>query len=145
MTAAIDAAVTAFFSAFDNRDGPAKVAVLREVMRSDATVIRVGDGTVQAMALEAFIEPRAKLLSDGTLTRFHEWEVESSTFVFGRMATRVSRYEKDGLLSGAPYRGAGWKSFQLVCDDSTWRIASLTWADEEPGLALSDAAWTERP
>jgi len=90
----------------------------------------VAPDEVAVWDLDAFIAPRAAMLSDGTLTGFHEWETEGRTLVAGNIASRASRYAKAGLLKGADYRGAGRKFIQFHRRDGRWLISSVLWEDE---------------
>ena len=127
----IDKLIAAFFSAFDNRTGskPRLTAVLGCFADKAVIARSVGPATQIYTAME-FATPRIELLTSGTLVDFHEIETSSSTSILGSLATRTSRYRKDGLLNGAPYAGVGTKFFQLVALDSGWRILSLAWIDD---------------
>ncbi len=64
--------------------------------------------------LDAFIEPRQKMLTDGTLTEFREWEVAERTEIFGSIAHRFSEYRKSGFHQGEWFEGSGHKTTQFV-------------------------------
>ena len=141
---AIDAVIRDFFRAFDNRRGPPDMGILRRVMASWARVGHAAGDTVETTSLEAFLEPRQALLTDGSVTDFHEWEVHSRTCVFGPVATRVSYYAKQGIASGTPFAANGYKMFQLWQQRGTWRIEHLSWADRADGLEAAFAGWSEQ-
>lgn len=128
--AEIDALVRRFFSAFCNRGVLPRVAELPSMFLPGAaiTVVRPG-AAAETWGVAGFVEPRAALLSEGRLLDFEEHEVDARTEVQGSLAWRVSRYQKAGVLDGAPYRGGGWKLFSLVRVESGWKIAALTWED----------------
>ncbi|HEY2807937.1 MAG TPA: hypothetical protein VGI91_04020 [Steroidobacteraceae bacterium] len=128
--ARIDELVAAFFRAFDNRPGTTPSAFAMAELFVETAVIcqHRGDGYELCSPLQ-FARPRAELLTNGTLSGFHEWEVESTTTVRGPLATRVSRYAKTGSLNGAPYGGGGTKVFQLARLNGHWRILALSWFD----------------
>ena len=90
----------------------------------------------EAYDLALFIAPRRKLLEDGTLTEFGEWEVSERTEVLGQVAQRMSIYRKRGRLQGVPFDTHGVKSLQFVKTPAGWRIAALAWDDEREGLEL---------
>lgn len=79
--------------------------------------------------LDAFIAPREKILTDGTLTEFSEWEVSERTEIFGSVAHRFSHYRKSGFLDGAWFEGSGHKTTQFVRTAAGWRMSSLAWDD----------------
>lgn len=127
----IDALISDFFAAFDNRDGriPRHDAVLG--CFADAAVIVVHrDGKPEVCSPQEFADPRIRLLTGGGLVDFHEWETSASTQIVGGIATRTSRYAKLGMHNGAPYSGAGTKFFQLAMFPTGWRIVALSWIDD---------------
>lgn len=127
---AIDALIAAFFSAFDNRNGPLALDGILSCFADKAVIARsLGEHTELYTPLE-FAAPRIALLTQGALVDFHEAETEAVTDCFGAIATRISRYRKSGVLDGKPYAGSGTKCFHLVAIDGGWRIAALAWADD---------------
>jgi hypothetical protein len=130
MSDELDALVTALYAAFDNRDGRVPDGdALRALFTDDATITRVADGEPDTWDAEGFVSPRIALLTGGALVDFHEWETESRTLVLEHIASRWSTYEKEGLLDGADYRGAGDKLLHFRRVAGEWRIASLLWED----------------
>lgn len=128
----IDALITRFFSAFDNRNGARPMpAAITECFTEKATIVRRFESGAELCTVNEFADPRIALLTQGTLREFHEWEVSSTTHVYGGIAVRTSRYAKAGLLDGNDYAGSGTKCFQLVDMDNGWRIASLAWVDDD--------------
>ncbi|MBS0380770.1 MAG: DUF4440 domain-containing protein [Proteobacteria bacterium] len=127
----IDTLIQRFFSVFDNRgDTKPRVADLLDCFTAKATIVRQDRGATELYTVLEFAAPRIKLLTEGTLVQFHEWEESSSTQVFGGIAARVSRYGKAGILNGNDYSGSGTKCFQLVDAGTGWRISSLAWVDD---------------
>lgn len=128
--AEIDALIAAFYAAFDNRGGRAPALNdLRAMFSAEATITRVSPPSADTWSPEDFITPREVMLSDGTLTEFHEWEIEASTTVFDNIASRRSIYEKQGLFNGEPYGGGGRKFIQMCRTGDDWRISSILWED----------------
>lgn len=127
----IDALVATFYAAFDNRDGRApRTEALRATFTVEGRVTKVSGEGIVTWTVDEFIAPRAAMLTDGTLTDFHEWEVEAETTVTGAIASRRSVYRKAGTLNGAPYEGEGRKFLQLCRDGGEWRIVSVLWQDD---------------
>ena len=57
--------------------------------------------------------------------------------VFGNMAQVWSAYEARTAPGEAPPERRGINSIQLYCEaDGRWRIISMIWDNERPGLAL---------
>jgi len=131
----IDELVARFFGVFDNRNGrvPDFAAFATLFIRGAVITVR-NAGNVQVLSLADFVAPREKLLTGGALTDFHEWELESDTFVSGGIASRNCRYRKEGTMNELPYTGQGTKSFHFVRTDSGWRIASVLWEDSDAAI-----------
>jgi ribosomal-protein-serine acetyltransferase len=103
--------------------------VLRELFLPEALII-CRTGELRSFNLEQFIAPRVRLLADGTLTDFAEWELSERTEIFDGIALRSSRYRKSGVLNGARFESQGVKLMQLVRTTAGWRLSSLSWEDE---------------
>lgn len=80
--------------------------------------------------LESFIEPREKILTNGTLTNFVEKEVSHTTSVFGNIAQRKCSYEKSGELNGEMFRGEGVKLMQFIKTNDKWFLSAVSWSDK---------------
>lgn len=81
--------------------------------------------------LNTFIEPRKKILSDGTLTEFEEYEIFEETNIFGNIAQRFSKFEKKGFYKATNFKEKGNKLFQYVKTSNGWKISSVIWEDEK--------------
>ncbi|MFE4716178.1 DUF4440 domain-containing protein [Streptomyces sp. NPDC057889] len=126
----IDAITAEFFGAFDNRGGSeADVDRIRRLTIPGAAIVSTGPATT-AYTVDEFIEPRRKLLSDGRLVEFSEWETSEHTQIAGDIAARFGEYRKSGVMNGEPFEGGGTKSIQFVRTPEGWRIASFTWYDQ---------------
>lgn len=128
----IGALTAAFFSAFTNSDGPAPVDRLYETCLPEALIVNATAETPIVYTLREFIEPRRALLASGTLTDFREYEISGDTNVAGRIAYRMTRYEKTWAEAGVPKHGAGTKIFSFVLVPGGWKIASVLWYDDAP-------------
>ncbi len=146
MQSQIDHIVREFFLAFDNRNGRrVDLGALRPLFVPGALIVKNTLTASETMSVDEFIRPRQALLTGGGLVDFHEWEVDSSTFVFGGIACRTLRYAKDGILQGIPFSGEGVKSLHLSRSDAGWRISSMVWQDAEPGLPIDVIAFHVHP
>ncbi|MFI6850591.1 nuclear transport factor 2 family protein [Kitasatospora sp. NBC_00085] len=125
----IDALTAEFFGAFDNRGGkPADVARLRRLLIPGGVIVNTGPA-LTVYTVDEFVEPREKLLSDGRLVEFSEWETSERTEIVGDVASRVGEYSKSGMMNGQPYEGSGTKVFQFVRTAEGWRIVAFSWSD----------------
>lgn len=137
---AIDAIVRDFFELFTNTGGrtPSLRAIF-DLCIPEAIISKCVATAPEAMSLEAFIAPRAKILTDGTLVDFREHETAHRTNIIGNVAQRVCTYAKSGVLRGAPFEQRGVKVFQLVRTAAGWRIAAVAWDDEREGVTFEPA------
>jgi len=99
-------------------------------------LIRNLTGDPEVSTVEEFVAPRRRLVADGELTAFEEVEVADVTHVFGNVAHRLSSYRKRGTTGGEDFTGAGIISTQCVRTPDGWRISSMAWDDERPGLLV---------
>ncbi|MEU2066118.1 GNAT family N-acetyltransferase [Streptomyces anulatus] len=129
--AELDQLTRAFLGAFTNTGGTRpNVGAIREVFIPQGRIIsNVGDELV-IYDLDAFITPRERMLTDGTLIEFSEWEVAERTEIFGSIAHRFSQYRKSGFLNGAWFEGSGRKTTQFVRTPTGWKMSSMAWDDE---------------
>lgn len=103
----IDVATAEFFDAFDNRGGKAAdVARIRRLVLPSGVIVKTGP-EFEVYTVDAFIEPRQRLLTDGRLVEFSEWEISEQTEIAGDIASRFGEYRKSGILDGEPFEGAG--------------------------------------
>ncbi|MEV6018197.1 MULTISPECIES: nuclear transport factor 2 family protein [unclassified Streptomyces] len=125
----IDALTAQFFGAFDNRGGkPADVDRIRRLMLPGGVIVKTGpDFTVYTV--DEFIEPRRRLLADGRLVEFSEWETAEQTRTTGDIASRTSEYSKSGILDGEPFEGGGTKTLQYARTPDGWQITAVAWHD----------------
>ncbi|MGW7069308.1 DUF4440 domain-containing protein [Streptomyces sp. NPDC054855] len=126
----IDAITAEFFGAFDNRGGrAADVARIRRLMLPGGVIVSTGP-KFTVYTVDEFVEPRERLLSEGRLTEFSEWETSERTEIEGDIASRFGEYRKSGTLDGAPFEGGGTKTIQFVRTPEGWRIAAFSWYDK---------------
>lgn len=128
---AINQVIDQFFGAFDNRHNTRPDFIgLAHLFLDSAMIYKHQGDKLEAMTVTEFIEPRAQMLVDGTLSDFHEWEIAPQTIIDGDIASRICQFGKSGLYNGQPYEGEGRKHIQLLNTQSAWRIASVIWQDD---------------
>jgi len=120
-----------FFNLFDNTNNKIPDwTIVQKICIPEIIIIKKTGLTEVVYNLTNFIEPRRTILSNGTLTNFHEQELEEETQIIGHIAHRRSRYQKSGNLSGKSFVETGTKLFQYIKTNNGWRINSLVWEDD---------------
>lgn len=111
-------------------------AGLHELFIASGLLIKNSGATPEINTVREFIEPRQASVDAGDLTRFHEAEIAEATEIFGNVAQRFSAYVKSGTLKGVPFAARGMISTQFILTPAGWRMSSMAWDDERPGLKL---------
>ncbi|MGW6706524.1 GNAT family N-acetyltransferase [Streptomyces sp. NPDC054956] len=128
--AELDRLMETFLGAFTNKGGGRpNLGAVHEVFIPQGTIIKNVGAEPVVYDLDSFVEPREKILTDGTLTEFSEWEVSERTEVIGTVAHRFSEYAKSGYLDGEWFEGSGRKTTQFVRTPAGWRMSSMAWDD----------------
>lgn len=111
-------------------------AKLHELFIEPGLLIKNSGATPEISTVWQFILPRQTSVDAGELTQFHEAELTETTEVFGNVAQRFSAYFKSGTLKGASFEARGMISTQFILTPVGWRMSSMAWDDERPGLKL---------
>ncbi len=119
-----------FFKLFDNTLNEPDFRPINRLCTASASIIRKSDTQADVYGLESFIEPRKKILTDGTLQQFREFETDEETRIIGNIAQRYSKYRKQGLLNGVYFEGRGHKFFHFMKEGGEWKIVQVIWEDE---------------
>lgn len=119
---------------------------IRHYYHPEARLVRTGvnpDGTpfVSVFTLDAYIENVRQML-DGV--RFSEVEVAQESVVFGNVARLTSVYEYTRQSANETVCGRGVNFFTLVHDAGQWRVMSIVWDNERPGLSLPPEVYSPR-
>jgi len=132
---AIDKLITRFFGVFTCNEGQKPdLRLVYDLFIVEGLIIKSTTAGLETYNLKQFIEPREKMFSDGTLADFQEKELQERTTIFGNIAQRYCLYQKSGSMSGTRFETKGVKTIQLVKTAQGWKISSLAWDDERPGL-----------
>ncbi|RNF83743.1 hypothetical protein EER27_10245 [Lysobacter psychrotolerans] len=67
---------------------------------------------------------------------FYELEVQNIIEVFGNIAHAFSTYEAWEDAEKTKFVKRGINSIQFYNDGQSWRIVSMIWDDERPGLVM---------
>ena len=127
--AAVDRLTAAFFAAFTSGASTA-LDEMPELFLPQALIVRTCGGEPTCYTVAEFIEPRRRLLNDGSLLGFSEWETDGHTEFYGDIAHRFGGYAKSGVQNGIAFEGKGMKSIQFVRTGEGWRISAVAWDDE---------------
>ncbi|RKN40828.1 GNAT family N-acetyltransferase [Streptomyces hoynatensis] len=132
--AELDRLMGAFLAAFTNAGGRrADVEAVRDLFVPGALLVSHTGEQPVVMDLDAFIASRQRMLTDGTLTEFSEWEAGERTEIAGSLAHRLSTYRTSGRRDGKRFEGGGHKTTQFLRTPAGWRMSSVAWR-EEPAL-----------
>jgi len=135
--ARLDALMAAFFAAVSFEEGgKPSYQDLYDLFIPSGLLIRASDDQPEIATVSQFIEPRQKRVDSGELVRFREAETAEITEIFGNVAQRFSTYTKSGLSGGSPIEGQGVISIQFIRVGGSWKISSMAWDDERPGLVI---------
>ena len=113
-------------------------ARIRDLFIDKGKLIRSSSEVPEVSSVDEFIASRQKLVDEGALTSFEEVETAETTDVCGNIAHRLSTYEKRGTMHGEATDGRGVISTQFVRTPGGWKMSSMAWDDERPGLAIPD-------
>jgi hypothetical protein len=111
---------------------------IRDLFIDGGMLIKNSGPEPEIATVEQFIAPRQALVDSGALTEFEETESADITEVFGNIAHRLSTYGKRGVQNGVAFEAIGVISTQFILTPAGWRMTSMVWDDERPGLALPD-------
>ena len=128
-----------FFRAVSFEGGEAPPYDLLHALFIEAGLLIKNSGaTPEISTVRQFIEPRLASVRSGELTRFNETALSETTCIFGNVAHRFSAYAKSGTLKGVPFSARGMISTQFILTPSGWKISSMAWDDERPGLSIPE-------
>jgi len=99
-------------------------------------LIRNSGQAPRISTVEQFIAPNQALVDSGELVSFVEAEIAHRTEIFGRIAHRLSTYTKSAVTRAGATETRGVNSMQFVETASGWRMSSVAWDDERPGLTI---------
>ncbi|MFT3683245.1 MAG: hypothetical protein QM791_23500 [Ferruginibacter sp.] len=127
----IDRLCKEFFDLFTNAGGrQPQLERVYDLVLPATIIIKKDKDTEEIYTLAAFIEPRKKILTDGTLTGFSEWETAEHTSIDNNIAQRRSEYKKEGVLNGMFFKQEGIKLFQFIKTAKGWQITAVMWEDK---------------
>jgi ketosteroid isomerase-like protein len=134
--------VTAFFVLVSFAAGESPdYAALRALFARDAALVKATTAAPERWTVDEFVLLRRQQVASGELASFCERESSQVTELFGNVGHRFSAYEKRGTRHGGrAFATRGMVSTQFVRTTSGWRISSMAWDDERPGLRVRTPA-----
>ena len=119
-----------FFNLFTNtKQKKLELEKINDICFPETIIIKKDKDKQEIFNIETFINPRKKILSDGTITEFEEYEIIGETKIVNNLAQRFSKYQKKGYLNGEYFEGNGTKFFQYTKTTTGWKINSVIWED----------------
>ena len=138
--AATQSLIAAFFAAVSFPEGGApQYERIRDLFIREGLLIKNSADAPEVSDLDAFIAPRQELVDSGRLTSFEELELAARTEAFGNVAHRLSTYAKRGVQDGVAFSAIGVITTQFVATPAGWRMSTMAWDDERPGLVVPES------
>src|SRR5262249_60234150 len=113
-------------------------ADLPDLFLAGAVLIMNSGASPEISTVEEFVRSRRAAFDRGELRSFEETELAERTELFGNIAHRFSPYRKRALTDRGAIDTRGAISTQFVRTADGWRISSMAWDDERPGLELAE-------
>jgi hypothetical protein len=137
VTVELKTLIDAFFGAVSFATGrtPAYTRI-RDLFIDGGKLIKNSATPPEISSVDTFIATRQRQIDSGALTSFEEVETNEVTEVFGNIAHRFTTYEKRGTVDGERIQGRGVISTQFIHTPGGWKMTSMAWDDERPGLAI---------
>lgn len=128
----IDQLTKSFFNIFTNiNNQQPNWNIIHTICLPETIIIKKSSNEEEIYSLNAFIEPRKKILSDGTLTEFEEYEIFEETKILDNIAQRYSKFQKNGYFNQTYFKEQGNKLFQYIKTNNVWKISSVIWEDDK--------------
>jgi hypothetical protein len=129
-TRAIDYITEDFYESLSFQDGEMPdLETIKGLFYDDGLLVNNSFGKPVKFTAEAFTLALEAQIAAGTLLQFMQRELYSKTEIFGKIAHRVSVYEYT-FSDQTEKMPRGVNYIQFVQVDDNWRIASMTWNDE---------------
>jgi len=111
---------------------------IRDLFIDGGVLVKNSGDVPEISTVDEFIEPRRKQVDSGELVSFEEVEISHLTDVFGNVGHRLSSYAKRGEIGGVAIDVRGVILTQFIRTPDGWRITSMAWDDERPGLVIPE-------
>jgi hypothetical protein len=136
-TAAMAKVLADFFAAVSFPEGARPdYPAMRGLFCEGAQLIKNSGDLPEISTVDEFILSRQQQVDSGELTSFEEVEVAHVTEAFGNVGHRFSTYQKRGTSNDVAFEARGIICTQFIRTPSGWKISSMAWDDERPGLRI---------
>ncbi|MEP6684279.1 MAG: hypothetical protein ABJA35_13515 [Parafilimonas sp.] len=102
-----------------------------------AQTINYISDTAQILSIDDFVKAFKNYVETTKIQSFTEQEIYGRTDQFGNIAQRISTY-KNYVNSVDVVKERGVNSFQLIKTPQGWKVSSMIWNVEKPGLSIPD-------
>jgi len=102
-----------------------------------AQMFNFRNDTLEIFTINQFVDLFRNFIESNSITSFYEEEIRGTTDQFGRVAQRISTY-RTYINSMDSITERGVNSFQLVKTPQGWKVSSIIWDVESPGLKIPD-------
>jgi hypothetical protein len=134
----IDSIINAMYGTISGPAGPRDWDRFRGLFVEGATMsavqVRDGESSLTVMAVEDYITNAGSFFEQNA---FFETEAARRVETFGRIAHVWTTYESRRSPDDEPF-ARGINSVQLYQSDDGWRIVSIHWDSERPGVPIPD-------
>lgn len=137
--AELDRLTEAFYRAVTFKPGEKPdYQVLHALFIERGLLIRNITDVPEITSVTEFIAPRQKLFDSGDMKAFREAELYEITEIFGKIAHRLSTYEKQGVNQAGAFEARGVVSIQFILTPDGWKMSGMVWDDEREGLTIPE-------
>ena len=136
--AAIKKAVDDAYAAISFTNGqPPRYDSIKYFFIPQAQLINFITDTAQILSIDDFVKAFKIYVESTKIQTFYEQEIYGRTDQFGNIAQRISSY-KTYINSPDIVKERGVNSFQLIKTPQGWKVSSIIWNVEKPGLNIPD-------
>ena len=137
--AAIKKAVDDAYNAISFKNGQSpRYDSIKYYFIPQAQLINFITDTAQILSIDDFVKAYKNYVDSSKIQTFYEQEIYGRTDQFGNIAQRISSY-KTYVNSLDIVKERGVNSFQLIKTPQGWKVSSIIWNVEKPGLNIPDA------
>ena len=134
----LDSLIEEFYAIISGPAGPRDWSRERAILHPQARLMRTGADEsgqpwIRVMSLDEYIADTAPFFAAGD---FHEIEVARRVDRFGNWAHVRSVYEARRSPGDPELLKRGVNSIQLFHDGERWRVVSVLWDNERPGVEV---------